>query len=114
MLKNKAPESVLFYLPGTGFEAAIAKGEANPNFNVRTSLVDDGPFGGAISCDNKVRLSYRAPGNVYGERGTLSFFWRARRTSAKAVASASMAAEEAKQARATAVPKSRPRTPSDV
>ena len=78
MLKNKVPGSVLFYLPGDGFEAAVSKGEAAPNFNVRTSLVQDGPFGGAISCDNKVRLAYKAPGNVYGERGTLSFFWRAR------------------------------------
>ena len=78
MLKNNVPGSVLFYLPGDGFEAAVSKGEPQPVFNARTSLVPDGPFGGAISCDNKVRLSYKAPGNVYGERGTLSFFWRAR------------------------------------
>ncbi len=78
MMNQPIPGSLLFYLPGDSFTAQFARGQAEPNFNMRTELIADGPFGGAIRCDNKQRLSWKAPGNIYGERGTISFFWRSR------------------------------------
>ena len=38
----------------------------------------DGRVGGAVSTADDVVLTWKAPGNIYAQRGTLSFFWRSR------------------------------------
>jgi hypothetical protein len=70
---------LLFYLSGDrGFTADKAARNPEPNFQANVRLIPDGARGGAISCDHTQLLSYRAPGNIYAQRGTLSFFWRSR------------------------------------
>jgi len=71
---------LLFYLSGDrGLTAdRAAGGHPEPNFASDVRLVADGAKGGAIECGDTQLLSYRAPGNIYAQRGTLSFFWRAR------------------------------------
>ncbi len=69
---------LLFYLSGNkGFQADYAAGEADPNFLKDVHIIKDGARGVGFHCDGDQLLSYWAPGNIYSERGTLSFFWRA-------------------------------------
>ncbi|HEU5079261.1 MAG TPA: LamG-like jellyroll fold domain-containing protein [Opitutaceae bacterium] len=71
---------LLFYLSGeNGTRADFASnGKVEPNFVFHIDGVADGAKGAALRCQNDQRLSYWAPGNIYAQRGTLSFFWRAR------------------------------------
>ena len=71
---------LLFYLSGDegtmpDFSAA---GTKEPNFLKEITLIKDGAKGVALSCGHTQLLSYWAPGNIYTQRGTLSFFWRSR------------------------------------
>jgi len=61
-----------------GFDADVAGGQAVPNFRDKVRLVEDGKSGKAIQWADDGVLAWNAPGNVYAQRGTLSFFWRAR------------------------------------
>ncbi len=71
---------LLFYLSGShGTEADVAApGTQRPNFEHGITPVADGAVGPGLSCRHTQVLSYWAPGNVYAQRGTLAFFWRAR------------------------------------
>jgi hypothetical protein len=75
---------LLFYQSGDkGLKADIAGGEADPNFASNVSLQkDDVPNslgrGAYIQAQGTQVLNWMAPGNIYAERGTLSFYWRAR------------------------------------
>ena len=71
---------LLFYLSGEhGFNADYsAGGTPAPNYLANVKLIADGIKGKAFQCEDKQLMSYWAPGNIYAERGTLSFFWRAR------------------------------------
>jgi hypothetical protein len=55
-----------------------AGGEAVPNIQTAVSIVPDGKSGSAIRWEDNGVVAWRAPGNIYAERGTLSFFWRPR------------------------------------
>jgi hypothetical protein len=71
---------LLFYLSGEegttpDFSAA---GTKEPNFSKEITLIKDGAKGSALSCSNTQLLAYRAPGNIFAQRGTLSLFWRSR------------------------------------
>ncbi len=70
--------SLLFYVSGNSFRADKARGKAKPTFCNAVSLIEDGVKGGAISCDTRQQLAWKAPGNIYAERGTLAFWWRSR------------------------------------
>lgn len=61
-----------------GFDADIAGGEKSPNFLNHVALTSDGRSGSAFSWQDDGVLAWNAPGNIYGKRGTLAFFWRAR------------------------------------
>ena len=76
---EKSP-GLLFYLSGDhGTTADIAAGDtAKPTFEFQITPITDGAKGGALSCSDVERLAYGAPGNIYAQRGTLSFFWRSR------------------------------------
>jgi hypothetical protein len=76
---------LLFYVSAQeSLVADIAAGEAEPNFRdkvkrVQTGIKDqEGNSGWAIEWADDGVLSWNAPGNIYAQRGTLSFFWRAR------------------------------------
>ena len=71
---------LLFYLSGDhGFNADYAaSGKAAPNFNSDVKILPGGVKGSYLQCGNNQLLSYWAPGNIYAQRGTLSFSWRSR------------------------------------
>lgn len=67
---------LLFYLSGQTDTAEYAAARTTPTHSKQISFVD-GKLTGAIHCDGSQTLAWRAPGNIYAARGTLSFFWRA-------------------------------------
>ena len=71
---------LLFYISGEkGPYPDVAQGCAVPNFLRSVEKIDDGVGGGAaIRCLPDQLLTYWAPGNLYSQRGTVSFFWRPR------------------------------------
>jgi len=71
---------LLFYLSGDhGFNADYASGgNAAPNFLSDVKILPGGAKGSYLQCGNHQLLSYWAPGNIYAQRGTLSFYWRSR------------------------------------
>ncbi|MBQ9400226.1 MAG: hypothetical protein IJU27_06265 [Bacteroidales bacterium] len=69
--------SLLFYLSGENqVKADYAAGAATPNFASNVSIIEDGYAGKGIRCALGQRFAYKAPGNIYAQRGTLSFYWR--------------------------------------
>src|SRR5262245_43553351 len=73
-------EGLLFLLSGErGVRADYAaNGEPEPTFVRDVEVISDGARGQALSCAGTQLLAYRAPGNIYAERGTLAFSWRSR------------------------------------
>jgi hypothetical protein len=72
---------LLFYLSGDhGLTADYAAGgDPVPNFsNNEVKVLPGGARGPYIQCGEHEMLSYWAPGNIYSQRGTLSFHWRSR------------------------------------
>ncbi len=70
---------LLFYLSGErALKADYAEGASEPNFANDVKVIPGGAKGAALECGHTQLLSYRAPGNIYAQRGTLSFFWRSR------------------------------------
>ena len=75
-----ASPGLLFYLSadqGTTADIA-APGTAEPTFVAEVKKITDGAKGAALECGDYQRLAWWAPGNIYAQRGTLSFFWRSR------------------------------------
>jgi hypothetical protein len=77
-------DGLLFYIsgdgPGDGFTADYAHGDPEVQYLYDYTLVPDGAKGKAFSgahTEDK-NMAFLAPGNIYAERGTLSFFWRSR------------------------------------
>ncbi len=71
---------LLFYLSGDhGFNADYAAGgNPAPNFLKDVKILPGGAKGSYLQCGDNQLLSYWAPGNIYSQRGTLSFDWRSR------------------------------------
>jgi hypothetical protein len=71
---------LLFYLSGDhGFNADYAAGGVpEPNYQADVKILPGGAKGSYIQCGNNQLLSYWAPGNIYAQHGTLSFYWRSR------------------------------------
>ena len=71
---------LLFYLSADhGFNADFAAGgNAAPNYLSDVKILPGGAKGSYLQCGNHQLLSYWAPGNIYAQRGTLSFYWRSR------------------------------------
>ena len=74
---SKEP-GLLFYLSGdNGFKADYAAGgDPEPNYQKDVKILPGGAKGSYMQCGNNQLLSYWAPGNIYAQRGTLSFYWR--------------------------------------
>ncbi len=78
---SEPPEpGLLFYLSGeNNYQADFAAGgQKNPNYLHGIKIIPGGAAGNAFEADNDQLLSYWAPGNIFAQRGTLSFFWRSR------------------------------------
>jgi hypothetical protein len=58
--------------------AEVAGGDPIPNFLENVSVVADGRSGGAFRQEDDGAVAWNAPGNIYAQRGTVSFFWRPR------------------------------------
>lgn len=72
-----ASDGRLFHAPlDTGYAADEAGGEARPLFVDNVALTPDGARGAAVRAADSQILAWGAPGNLYAQRGTLSFFWR--------------------------------------
>ncbi len=77
---HAAEPGLLFYLSGDHSLNAdyAAGGNPVPNYVKDVKILPGGVHGSYIQCGNNQLLSYWAPGNIYSQRGTLSFFWRSR------------------------------------
>lgn len=74
-----AEQGLLFRLSADkSLTADVAGGDPVPNFADKYKLVPNGRLGGAVQAENDNVLAWKAPGNIYAQRGTLSFFWRSR------------------------------------
>ncbi|RPJ74209.1 MAG: hypothetical protein EHM24_06530, partial [Acidobacteria bacterium] len=71
---------LLFYLSADhGLTADVAAGgDPVPNFASDVRVIAAGAKGAGLECGHAQLLSYWAPGNIYAQRGTLSFYWRSR------------------------------------
>lgn len=78
--KTHSEPGLLFYLSADhGFKADYAAGgNPDPNFLYDVKILPGGAKGSYLQCGNNQLLSYWAPGNIYAQRGTLSFYWRSR------------------------------------
>lgn len=73
------PGGLLFHASlDHGLAADTAAGQAEPIFADKVRMVSDGALGGAVAEGDEQVLAWSAPGNIQDQRGTLSFFWRAR------------------------------------
>lgn len=61
-----------------GTTADVAHGVAEPNFVDKIQIKRDPVRGAYIEAADDQVLSWHAPQNIYSQRGTLSFYWRAR------------------------------------
>lgn len=75
-----APAGLLFYVSGNHGTTAdfSAGGTPVPNFDYEVTTIPGGARGPGLQCGDRQRLAWWAPGNIYAQRGTLSFFWRSR------------------------------------
>ena len=75
-----AGPGLLFYLSGEQGTTAdfSAGGTPQPSNVAEITPIADGAKGAALRCGDLQRLAWWAPGNIYAQRGTLSFFWRSR------------------------------------
>lgn len=71
---------LLFYLSGNKeFSADFAAGgQVLPNFLKDVSIIPQGAKGAGFMAEDNQLMSYWAPGNIYAQRGTISFYWRSR------------------------------------
>jgi hypothetical protein len=71
---------LLFYLSGNkNFDADFAAGgQFSPNFLKDVTVISDGAPGKGFRAEDSQLMTYWAPGNIYAQRGTLSFYWRSR------------------------------------
>ena len=78
-IHDSTMNGLLFYLSGDkGFSADFARGKSEPNFLSNVKIISDGAKGSGFECAHTQLMSYWAPGNIYAEHGTLSFYWRSR------------------------------------
>ena len=70
---------LLFYLSADkGLTADFARGDAQPNFADKVRVLPGGARGAYIEAADDQVLSWNAAANIYAQRGTLAFLWRAR------------------------------------
>ena len=76
---NDSDPGLLFrYSADNGLAADFARGEPQPNFADKVKVIPDGKAGPGLQAAGDEVLSWQAGANIFAQRGTLSFFWRAR------------------------------------
>jgi hypothetical protein len=76
---NDSEPGLLFrYSADNGLAAHFARGDPQPNFADKVEVIPDGKAGPGLQAAGDEVLSWQAGANIYAQRGTLSFFWRAR------------------------------------
>jgi len=76
----RAEDGLLFYVSGNkGDVADIAAGSPQPIFSKGTSPIPDGKFGAGLTFSDDLSLAWPGPGNIYAQRGTISFYYRSRK-----------------------------------
>ena len=78
LAQDQGPHLLFHVSADKNLTAETAGGEAVPNFQSKVAIVPTGKAGGAIEWQDDGYVAWRAPGNIYARRGTLSFFWRSR------------------------------------
>lgn len=79
LARAQTPPGLLFsYSADHGLNADAAAGVASPTFADFVSVKQDPQRGNYLEAATDQVLAWPAPGNVYAQRGTLSFYWRAR------------------------------------
>ncbi|CAN5358938.1 LamG domain-containing protein [soil metagenome] len=74
-----AQDGLLFRVSADkSLQADVAGGAAQPNFQSNVAVKPTGKIGGAIEWQDDGYVAWAAPGNIYAQQGTLSFFWRSR------------------------------------
>ncbi|PTX92510.1 LamG-like jellyroll fold domain-containing protein [Opitutus sp. ER46] len=75
-----AEADLLFHVSGDQGPKAdySAAGRPDPTYVADVTTIPDGAQNGALQCGNEQLLAWRAPGNIFAQRGTLSFYWRSR------------------------------------
>jgi hypothetical protein len=78
--QTESEPGLLFHLSGERGVVADTSGGGTPEptFVKDVEVIADGAQGKALQCKGTQLLAYRAPGNIYAERGTLAFYWRSR------------------------------------
>ncbi|WP_294039859.1 LamG-like jellyroll fold domain-containing protein [Sphingomonas sp.] len=76
--QDPGPRLIFHVSADKNFTAETAGGDAVPNFQSKVAIVPTGKSGGAIEWQDDGYVAWKAPGNIYARRGTLSFFWRSR------------------------------------
>ncbi|WBO23740.1 LamG-like jellyroll fold domain-containing protein [Sphingomonas abietis] len=75
----RAEPGLLFSLSGDkGSVADFAAGGATPIFAKGVTAIADGKVGAGFTFSDDLVLAWPGPGNIYAQRGTLSFFFRSR------------------------------------
>ncbi|MFC1606728.1 LamG-like jellyroll fold domain-containing protein [Candidatus Latescibacterota bacterium] len=71
---------LLFHLSGDkGYTADYSNGDPDPSFLNAIEIIPDGAVGNGFRCpDFRQIMVYFAPGNIFADRGTIAFHWRAR------------------------------------
>lgn len=74
------PNGLLFHMSADhSLTAQVAAGQAEPTFADRITLrPEGGTHAGYLEGSDDQQLAWSAPGNIYAQRGTLAFDWRAR------------------------------------
>ena len=75
-----AQDGLLFRMSAdASLDADTAVGQVQPTFADNVAVVTTGGVaGGYLQAEDNQVLAWAAPGNIQAQRGTLSFFWRAR------------------------------------
>ena len=72
------PGLMFRYSADHGLAADFAHGDPQPNFADKVKVIPDGKAGPGLQAAGDQVLSWQAGANIFAQRGTLSFFWRAR------------------------------------
>lgn len=78
IIKPVRSDGLLFHLSANNdFSADYSSGIGLPNYLANVELTE-GKSGNAVRAADNQLLTYWAPGNIFAQRGTISFFWRSR------------------------------------
>jgi hypothetical protein len=75
---DQEPGLLFRYSADHGLAADFARGESQPNFADKVKVIAAGRVGPGLQAAGDEVLSWQAGANIFAQRGTLSFFWRAR------------------------------------